>query len=146
MTGTNHPIEALCAEYEDAKSDLKAAQARMKRIQGLLDETFALEVEAALTRTGKGAGSVSISKGDITIEASITKKVEWDAEKLLRALDDNWDELKTVVSLEAGIPEKAYAKLVPEKRALVDDARTVRFGDPKVALVRTTGDDQEVAA
>lgn len=101
---------------------------------------FSAHARAAFEGAGKEHGKVTapLAGGNLSIEANISKKVEWDNDKLMAvAREMPFAQVEHLFKIVFSVPEKQYGGLLPgtDLKAKIDEARTVKYGEPKISLV-----------
>jgi len=147
---TEQPIPNL-ADLNDRLAALKAQEAdikaRLKEVTGTIELVTALDVQKAITASGKTHGVVytdPINGGfgtnrTFTGKVDIAKKVKWDSEKLLKvAMEMPWSKVQRLFKLEVSVPERTYDGIQavdPDLFAKIEEARTVEYSAPKITLI-----------
>lgn len=96
--------------------------------------------KAAFDQAEKVHGTVNLPlQNGLTAKCEITKKVEWDSDKLMDvAKTMPWDRVVKLFKIAFSVPEKIYDGIDavdPELRKKLDEARTVKYGAPKITLM-----------
>jgi hypothetical protein len=110
-------------------------------VQAELERRLGASAKAAYDQAGKEHGTLSLPlQGGLMAKLDVTKKVEWDSEKLLKlAQTMPWERVTAMFKIVFAVSETTYkgiAVLDGDLKAKIDDARTVKFGQPKIVLVR----------
>lgn len=147
MTGAKQPdlsgmnYLALLAAQQEAQAEVANTKAWAIRIQSEIDVRLRDSAKAAFTQQQKVSGTLSMSLQDgIIAKVDIDKDVKWDSDKLLAVAQTlPWDCVRSLFKLAVSVPENTYKVLKdvdPALAAKVDEARTVKYSDPKIKLVR----------
>lgn len=120
----------------------KAGQEFWKEVAELcLDEAarqVTADIKAAMADKPDLCGTAKIDKGDIVLEVSVSKKVEWDAAGLKLAatkLKESGHNPSELIDVTYGVKEKAYSAWPSNIRDIIKPARTVKVGEPKVKFL-----------
>lgn len=110
-------------------------------VQKEIERRTQTAVESAFLAAGKQHGTVSVALGSGFIaKADIAKTVKYDSEKLeALAKTMPYDQARAMFKIKFEVSEKLYDGIKvtnPTLARQVDDARTVTYGKPKIALVR----------
>lgn len=116
---------------KEAVDEIKAEMARR----------FGESAKAAFDQANKAYGTQRLAlQGGIEAKVDIDKKVEWDSEKLLEIAQAlPWDRVRALFKIDFSMSETIYkgvAAVAPDLQDKIDLARTVKYGAPKIALVR----------
>lgn len=138
----NQDLESLSlVELRQQFTMHKLAETHAKRqaeaVTQELRSRFKKEVAEIYRTAGKQHGDVSLQIGGVPMKVSISKRVEWDTEKLLPIMQSmNYDRATQLFDIKVGMPEKIYSALTDDGlRAAVDMARTVKYAEPKFDFV-----------
>lgn len=122
----------------DEAAELKAGA---KRVSDLLHDALHLRfgaAAAALRRAeGKDTGRVRLEQDGFAIVADLTKRVEWNQDRLAEAVTTlrEWGEDPAhYVATEIRVPEARFSAWPPRLRTVFEPARTVAAGRPSYAL------------
>jgi hypothetical protein len=134
-------LATLYAMQEIASGQAALAKARTAVVQAELERRLGASAKAAYDQAGKEHGTLSLPlQGGLMAKLDVTKKVEWDSEKLLKlAQTMPWERVTAMFKIVFAVSETTYkgiAVLDGDLKAKIDDARTVKFGQPKIVLVR----------
>lgn len=113
------------------KTNLNALNAELaRRSDAAADQKYADE--------NKQHGVVHFTLDNVPLTADISKKVEWDSNKLMAvAAKLPWEKVQTLFKIEMSMGEKVFAvidagAIAPEIVADIKAARTVKYGEPKI--------------
>lgn len=132
---------ALQAALEAAEQDVASARAWLATVQMEVDRRLYDSVKEAFRQAGRDNGSLSMPvQGGIVAKVDISKTVKWDSQALLTLSKGMpWDRVQSLFKIDFSIPENTYKALRDLDPALadkVDEARTVRFSEPKIKLIK----------
>ena len=135
------PISTLYAIQQEAKSELDACKAWADNIQLEINTRIGQSAVNSLADLGKQYGTVNLPCQDgIVAKCVIDKKVEWDSDKLFSvAMSLPMDQARNLMKFAISIPEKNWEGIQHANPALAErlkDARTTKFGAPKVTLLK----------
>lgn len=122
--------------------DLDEMAKSLKAFSGILavakDLKFGEAHAAARRKAAKDTGIVHVEDGDFDVSCDVTKRVEWDSDKLVEIFDE-MDEAtaKHYAKVSLTVSETNYKAAPPDIRAELDKARTVKAGSPKYTIKRT---------
>lgn len=127
---------------EGVEKTVEEGKALLKALNEEVEKRFGEALKQRRAEEGKDTGTVVHSIGPgIAAESVVTKKVDWDSDKLFEASKSlSWDKVRTIFKFKLSIPEatyKAFAAIdLPEEtRAAIEGARTTKYSE-KIALVR----------
>jgi hypothetical protein len=122
---------AVNAAFDDAKAEKDTLTAALRQRFGGL-------AASRLRDLGKDAGKVTIPLSDgQPAQAEIDKTVKWDSKALMKVAEGMpFADVLAFFKIEFAVPEATYKSLLPSdpKRAAIDAARTVKYGEPKITL------------
>lgn len=155
MIGGNLTLDALvemdAAEllklrdsYQEHRAGMALVLEPLDRVLALIEraiaEKYTEAAKIAFEKANKTDGKVAVDlPGGLKLSASISKRVEWDQDKLKDAAKNMpWADVQHYFKIEFGVSEKIYKSLPPssEFKAKLDDARTVKLGSMKLTLER----------
>ena len=135
--------EASPEELLELRNALDAEKQELTRQLSVIDQEvggrFRPHVEDAYREEGKQAGKVRVDLTEqIEVVADVTKKVEWDQEKLRRLANElPWGQTQHIMKITLAVPETTFKALPPsDLKDQLQAARTVKFGEPKIGLAR----------
>lgn len=126
------------ADLQTRFRELKAAESRIKVDLAAVNEMLAAHVSATARdlyrNANKQSGDVAIIEDGVKVKCSISKKVEWDTDKLLPVMQSmNYDRATQLFDIKVSMPEKIYTALTDDTlKAAVDAARVVKYGEMKI--------------
>ncbi|API60582.1 hypothetical protein BSL82_15865 [Tardibacter chloracetimidivorans] len=96
---------------------------------------------SAFEQAGKVHGTMTLPLQDgMSAKVEISKKVEWDSDVLMRVAQTMpWERVTSVFKIAFAVPEKIYEGIQavdPVLTKTIDTARTVKYGAPKITLVK----------
>lgn len=150
MSGVEKPAEsylremeypALQAALEAAEGDIASARSWLATVQMEVDRRLYDSAKAAFQQADKDSGTLTLAvQGGVAAKVDISKTVKWDSAALLTLSKGMpWERVQSLFKIEFSIPENTYKALRDLDPALadkVDEARTVRFGEPKIKLIK----------
>lgn len=128
-------LSVLQLETDESFKHIKAIKARLDAALALKYSDLAAE---ARRLAGKDTGTVRLKDGAITVVADLSKRVDWDQEKLgqmverIRAAGDDPVEY---VEISFKVSERKYAAWPEAIRQGFEPARTVRTGQLGIQLL-----------
>lgn len=132
------PLTMLMAWSQQAK----AAQEFWKEVADLCSAEAVrqkrAEIDKIMADKPDQAGTSKIDVGELVLEVSVSKKVEWDAEKLKAAakrLQEGGHNPAELIDIDYSVKEKAYSAWPSNIRDIVRPARTVKTGEPKAKFI-----------
>lgn len=131
---------------DTAKEKLAVAMAEIKplhdavmTIEAKISKALEHQARNAFQAAGKVAGDITLLTNAGKVKASISKSVKWDSTKLQAiASSMSWAEAQGVFKIDFSVPEanyKAAQTMRPELAAKLLDAREVKYGDLKLAII-----------
>lgn len=109
-------------------------------INRAIAEKYDATAKLAFEKAAKTDGKVSVDlPGGLKLSASISKRVDWDQDKLMAAAKNlPWADVQHYFTIKFGVPEKIYKALPPssELKAKLDEARTEKRGEMTITLER----------
>jgi DNA repair ATPase RecN len=139
---TSMPLVELHQWWRSLRTSADTIKSRIQEIEGELTRRFGNDFKNALTAQTKLSGEMAWieaeGNSEIALKGAISKKVEWDSDRLLAVASTmSWDAARTIFKFKAEIPEAIYKGLAvaDEKlREQINAARTVTYGEPKVTF------------
>lgn len=127
----------LLTLVRQAEDDLRRAKMVKDWIQGILAEKYSDQAKAMREQLGKDTGSIRLEDDGITVIADLPKKVEWDQKKLSgiieKLLAEGWN-IQQLAKQEFKISERKFNDLPSGVRGQLEDARTIKVGNPSFKL------------
>lgn len=115
-----------------AESDLKALKADFALG---LQLKYGDKVMAAFQSEKKGTGKIHMTDGNIGMEVDISKKVDWDQDKIRSVLDQMDAETALhYAKVKITVAERDYNSAPPDIKPLLAAARTVTPGTPRITF------------
>lgn len=126
-------LKELIAQRAELEAQMASLQEQMQAINIDIESAVANQIGEVRRLQAKEFGAVNVTIDGIKVTETVTKKVEWDQEKmtnLFKAIqtagDDPFDWMK--VKLEVG--EKQYEAFNTDVKAMFADCRSVKPGKP----------------
>ncbi len=116
---------------------LNRAKFELEMLEAEVVRRKAVTVQTLLDASNKASGTVSFEDGDLLYKGEVSKKVEWDGDKL-RAIAAKmpWITAEKVFDIKFSVPERVFSAITDESLlAQLNDARTVKYGTPVVKFV-----------
>ncbi len=135
------PTAALYTEQQEQIAVAKMAKEALADLQEELRHRHLEGLKVALLRkTPDGAGTFTMAVGDgFLVKGEAKRDVKWDSAHLLSvAMSMTRDECEPFFKIEVSIPEAAWKNIPTGLRTRVIDARTVKVGEPKIVIEKTT--------
>ena len=131
----NHDLNQLVAIRDAAQADIDEAKAETADVDAEYVRRFGPALEGVLTEAGKQSTTVDV-EGGFKAKGSISKTVKWDSDILQTiAASMSWEEIKHYFKIDFSVPEAIFKAIPPGKlQEAVEKARTVKYGDLKVAV------------
>lgn len=135
------PLDILMAMQTAATDRLERAKSSQAIVVAEVARRFADSAKSELQQAGKTHGSITLPLQDgLAAKADVRQTVDWDSDKLMEiAKTMPWDRVTAMFKIKFSISETVYKGLAaasPETRKAVDEARTVKFSEPSIKLVR----------
>lgn len=131
------PIDHL-AEFQDEIEEAETLwKKRKEALQTALDKRFGETAAKLRLDDGKDAGTVHIPADQWQVDCELTKRVEWDQDKMVAIRDRiarGGGDPFAYMRAKYDMTETAYNALQPEVRAVFIDARTVKPAKPKYTI------------
>jgi hypothetical protein len=129
----------LKRESENFAMQITAAKLEVSAIADELARRLAPSASKMLIESGKTHGTVNLSLQDgLVAKCVVDKKVEWDSEKLLGiAQSMPWDRVRAIFKIVFAVSETTYKGIAaadPALQARIDEARTTKYGAPKITI------------
>ena len=130
---------ALKQVLDEAKEELELQKRWLGLVQDEIDTRLAPSGAAAMQAAGKRFGTINLPiQGGLVAKCEISKKVEWDSEKLIEiAQTMPWERVIAVFNIKFSVSEKIWdgiSSLGGPLAERIKSARTVKYGEPKVTI------------
>lgn len=134
-------LTTLYEQREAAAQKIAQVRTHLAQVDAQITALVSPKALSVYDLTGKQFGKVRVEVGDgLTAEADISKKVEWDSTKLMEVAKSlPWETVQETFKIKFEVPERTYNALPDELKTMVDLARTVKYGAPKITLKRKEG-------
>lgn len=132
------PIELLAILQRDIDERLKRDKAAKVRLDAAIEVRFAGRASELRQAEAKDTGTVRFDEGDFTIVAELTKRVDWDQDRLstmVARIRAAGEDPAQYVDIAYKVSERKYAAWPDAIRAGFEPARTVRTGTFKVEIL-----------
>ena len=117
------------------KDQISELQQTVKRIDSELQERYLDRARSALAANGKDFGTITLNDGNMSVKATVVKKVEWDQERLAAVFDQmNPEDARHYAKLSFAVEERKYTAAPPEVRRMLEPCRTTSVGRFTVEL------------
>lgn len=117
------------------KEQISELQKHVKRIDADLQERYLDKAREALAEKGKDFGTITISDGNMSLKATVVKKVEWDQEGLAAVFDSmDPESARHYAKLSFAVEERKYTAAPPEVKRLLEPCRVTSVGRFTVEL------------
>lgn len=123
-------LSALDANIADTK------QQRDQLVKSVRDY-YGDDLGAKLKAKPEPFGKVSLEEHGIEVSLTIPKKVIWDQDKLAeiyRLIKESGDDPAEYIEVTYSVKESAYKNLTEKRKTVIDQARTVKDGTPKIDI------------
>jgi hypothetical protein len=137
-------LDELAREIHDAEEALAFSKATLEQLHGELVRRFGVHAEEAYTAAGKQGGRITVAapgSNRYRLALSRSKTVKYDADKLFAAARNmDWQAARHWFDFDISMSEKKFDALQPgsELHKAVSDARAVKYGATKIALIDAT--------
>lgn len=130
------PLEALRAAALIIKRKNEELKAEAKMILDELLIRHSSDFNSRRKVLEKPTGDFCATLCGVKLKSTIETKVTWDQDKLL-ALGEKigWDEWKSLVEIEYKVSEKNFKGADAALKAVLQEARTVKYSDLKITFV-----------
>ena len=115
--------------------------AHSKKVQQWVDSAIAMkyaeQIKAKRQRMEKDTGVIHIEDNEYRLTSDVTKKTEWDQdklEKIVASIHKEGDNPLEYVDITYKVPEKKYTAWPQSIRKIFEPARTIKTGNPSYAL------------
>ena len=137
------PVELLAILQREIDERMALTKAAKARLDGALTVRYATRAAEERPAAGKDTGTIRFDDGDFTIVADLSKRVDWDQDRLAAMVERiraAGDDPAQYVDIAFKVPERKYAAWPDAIRAGFEPARTVRPGALKIEIVPQGGD------
>jgi len=136
------PAEHLALLQDEAAEALRRAKTASDWLDGAVALKYADRAHSARQAAGKDTGAVRFEDGDFTVVADLSKRVEWDQDRLgaiVERIRAAGDDPARYVNIAIKVPERKYAAWPDAIRRVFEPARTVGTGALKIELLPRGG-------
>lgn len=132
-------LAVLLGSRDKINAEIADRKAALAEIEAAIQTTAKPFADVAYNREGKPDGTVKFAIGSRIFKAVISKTVKYDTEKLQSIAGSiPWADAEKIFKIEFDVPERAFKAIEDaELRKRISEARTVKYGAPKI-----TSDDQ----
>lgn len=125
----------LAKRREEILEELNGAKAALASVDEQILAVCQPNINSLFELQGKQGGTVTGEIDGLKVKGSRSKTVKWDSDKL-RAVARTLpvDQFERYFDMKLSVPEKGYNDMPQGVRAMVDEARTVQYGDLKVSI------------
>lgn len=117
------------------KEQISELQKTVKRIDADLQERYLDKAREALAANGKDFGTITLADGNMSLKATVVKKVEWDQDGLAAVFDQmDPEDARHYAKLSFAVEERKYTAAPPEVRRMLEPCRTTSVGRFTVEL------------
>jgi hypothetical protein len=137
------PAEHLALLQEDAATALDDAKRNRDWIESVIAARYGQRAVALRAEQRKDTGTVRFSDGGVSIVSELSKRVEWDQDRLAAVVDRiraAGDDPTEYVEVTYKVPERAYTAWPEHIRTAFTAARTVRTGKATFKLTLTSAE------
>lgn len=135
------PAEQLALLQDAANAALRSAKITCDWLDGAIALKYADRAAMARMEAAKDTGTVRFDDGAVTVIADLSKRVDWDQDKLAALIERiraEGDDPAEYVDVAIKVPERKFAAWPSHIRSAFEDARTVRTGKPSFRLSLNT--------
>lgn len=135
------PLADLEAGIRNQNAIIANAKAQIATLQTEIDARLGDSVKRAYEQADKQHGTLTLELQDgLKAKADVSKTVKWDSGVLMDIASNlSWDRVSALFKVEFSMSETVYKGIAaadPDLKKKVDKARLVKFGEPKITLVR----------
>lgn len=132
-------LQALHNSIRETTADLEACKSWLGQLNAEVSARLGSSAKAAFEQAGKEHGTLTLPlQGGLAAKVEIGKRVEWDSGKLLAiAQSMPWERVNQIFKIAFSVSETTYkgiAAVDATLKAQIDEARTVKLGEPKITL------------
>lgn len=142
MNIPNFDINLVEQELYQVQSELKKLKAKEKEIILSVKEYYAEDIAERYATKQEPFGAITIALGDIDIEVTRPKKVEWDQEglKQLREKISKHEDSSKYIKEKLTVSETDYKKWPKDVQEAFKQHRTVKDGTETIKLKKRESD------
>lgn len=119
-------LSSLKQRRDEIKSQIDELQQSLKIVNNSLKDMFEETAQMQLAQQGKDFGQTTINTGDHKVTIDFRKRVDWDQDKLIEALNQmDPDTARHYATIKYSIGETKYNNAPPEIQSALSEARTV---------------------
>lgn len=136
------PVDLLATLQHDANERLSQAKFLKARLDGALESRFSARAAEARQAHAKDTGTVRFPEGDFIIVADLSKRVDWDQDRLAAVVErirSAGEDPAEYVDIAFKVPERKYAAWPDAIRTTFEPARTLRPGSLKIEILPQEG-------
>jgi hypothetical protein len=131
--------------HKEAKTNLEDARRLKEWIEPAIALKYEEKTKAKRLRLTKDTGVVHLEDSGFKVSCDITKKVEWDQQKLAKIAADimtSGGSLNDYIEIHYNVAEKNYNSWSESLRNIFNPARTVKLGKASYKLVKLERGDE----
>jgi polyisoprenoid-binding protein YceI len=129
-----HGASTLAALANDLEAASTALEARKAKLHAAMVRRYGDGLQRAMVEAGKDTGTFNLndpSSNELLVKINITKRVEWDQDKLTAILDAMpLDEARHYAKATFKVEEKKFLAAPPAIQGAFAPARSVKPGKP----------------
>lgn len=128
------PMDALKKFDQAQETNIKYAQSLRQAVQEEVLRRKEPDIAAAYEAAGKQHGNIKVTLDGVEVEAAVSKAVRWDQQALEKlASEMPLAEAQHYFDISFKVPEAKFKAMPPsDLKAQMEEARTVKYGEPKV--------------
>ena len=125
----------LALTKANLESELKQAQKKVRDFNKFLEDRYLEKAKQKLNEDNKDFGTANIFDGNQKVKVELSKKVEWDQDKLTQFLNSlTPEEANHLVKFTVSIPEAKFVNALPTMQEKLKEFRTVSLQGVKVSF------------
>lgn len=131
-----HPAQ-LYQLLHEATNTLANAKKVRQWVEAAIAMKYTDQIRAKRQRMEKDTGVIHIDDDGYRLTTDVTKKTEWDQEKLeqiVASIHNQGDNPLEYVDVTYKVPERKYTAWPESIRKVFEPARTIKTGNPSYAL------------
>ena len=138
------PVQDLLALQERSTTTFEKAKCAKATIDSALAMKYSESLDAVRAREGKEYGVIRLEDDGVPIEASRSKRVSWNQDKLADLADKiraNGDDPNEYIEISYKVPERKYGSWPSHLKDAFTPAREIKYGKQSITLGDAGGDE-----
>ena len=134
-------LKELLKKREQYEAELIVVQEYIQSVNIEIEHMLAQRLADLRKLQAKEFGAVNLTLDGYKVTETITKKVEWDQEKLqglFKRISESGDQPSNYMRMKLDIPEKMYGEFPDQIKGIFAEARTIKTGRPTLKFEEVT--------